>query len=40
MGDDVDMTHHLSAALQFVPAHAEVIKHRLGFGPTMKKGIT
>lgn len=39
IGDDVDMTHHLSAALLFIPAHMEEIKtySRLEFGPTMKK---
>lgn len=40
IGDDVDTTHHLSAALLFIPAHIGDQKHRLQFGPTMKKSNT
>lgn len=42
IGDDVDMTHHLSAARLFIPAHMEEIKtySRLEFGPTMKKKVS
>lgn len=37
IGDDVDTTHHLSAALLFIPAHMERIKTLIGVWANKEK---